>query len=527
MQADIYDVVLAQLYSKLQPPNADPLSIEVLAAALEKHCPNCRIHLITVNPATNPHAEHDLLEVVSSQNCKLLGLSVPQGTYDLAIEILGNLNKISPSKRPTVVLGHALPTYMPEVFLQPFPWAIAVRGWGEEALVTLVQMTQTDDYNLQKVPSISYVLNGVLVQNMVRNQISPQPPKRIQGEFFPRLETSRGCHYGVCTFCTRPPGDKRFWKRIPVDTVLASIQDAKDRGYSYFTFADEDFIGNDLEGAFTIAKGIAEIGGMNFSLSVRADNIINPKGSGEENEQREAVLRALMDAGLSWVFIGFESLSDDQLHRYGKGIRVEDSLKAAKLIKTLNLEFEVGFILFDPLVSVQDLQNTVDVLRNEELDLWRNVGHLFSLLRVQKATGYETWLSNKGLLKQLDPDILSYKWDFQDQNAALVARACLTWAKGIDPVYKALRNIERTDRNHRIAKDAIDKFRKLDLNVLDHAVKQVSSSLPKQEIAISKTFYNKRWSLVNELTKNYIRPAHSQAERMLICEIDQFLSNNR
>lgn len=523
MQRALYDVLLVQLYSQLQPPNADPLSIEVLAGTLEKHCPECQVHLMNINRALNPLAVQELLAMVTAQRSTVLGLSMPQGTYQLAMDILTELDAMNPDQRPLVVLGHSLATYTPEAFLQRFPWALAVKGWGEEALITLVQMAQRGERNFQKVPSLVYMRNGRLFFTPVRNQITPEPPKRMQGEFFPRLETSRGCHYGVCTFCTRPPDDnKRLWNRLPFDTILSSVRAIKDQGYSYFTFADEDFIGHDLPGALTIAQGIAAIGGLSFSISVRADNIFNPHGTAKENKQREEVLKALKKAGLSWVFIGVESLSDQQLRRYGKGIRAQDSLKAAKIIKKLQLDFEVGFILFDPFVSMQDIRNTATALKKS--NLWKNVGHLFSLLRVQKATGYQTWLEREKLLKELDVNMLSYGWEFQDQIAAKVAKVCLAWAKAIDPVYRALRNIERTNRNHPNAKKYVTKFRKLDLAVFQHTLKQLANSSPEQALEIDESFYKKRRSFVRALSKLYTPPAQSDSEGLLITEIERFLA---
>lgn len=522
--ADGYKIVLAQLYGNLQPPNADPLSIEVLAGALEQHCPNCQVEMIVINPAFNLAALKDLIKTVTKGGCRLLGISVPQGTYSLALEILLALDSFSESQRPIVVLGHALPTYMPQAFLKRFPWAIAVRGWGEDALVTLVRMEQNGVILLQQIPGIVYWEYGQLKRNRPTNKIIPQPPKHIHAEkFFPRLETSRGCHYGLCTFCTRPPGPVNYWSRLPLDSLLHSIRQLKAQSITYFTFADEDFIGNDLDGALAIANGIAEIGGVTFSISIRADNIYNPEGSLEENAKRKNVLEALKQAGLSWIFIGVESLSNSQLERYKKKIRAEDSIYASNIVKQLGIELEIGFILFDPFVRVEELRQTTQALRASRL--WENVGYLFSKLRVQKATSYESKLRIKGLLGELDVNMLSYEWQYQDQRASEVASACQLWADIFDSVYKAVRNIERTHQEHSIVKSFITEFRALDLNVLEHLLTQLDDSLPGQALMVDESYHAHRYRLVEELRRFFPEPSRDEAERQLIDEIDGFLSS--
>ncbi len=260
---------------------------------------------------------------------------------------------------------------------------------------------------------------------------------------------------------------------------------------------------------------------MSFSISVRADNIFHPKGSHEENTKRRAVLQALKQAGLSWVFVGVESFSDAQLRRYGKGIQAQDSLQAVEVIKELELEFEIGFILFDPFVTTGDLQQTATALRDS--GLWRNVGSLFTVMRVQKDTYYESWLKRKGLLKHLDINILAYEWDFQDQTASSIALACLEWSRPFDPLYRALRNIERTYQEHLLAKHFITTFRQLDLEVFEHALTRLKYPLPGQEQRVHPSYFDYRRDLVKDLAQFYKAPAKNDAESLLISEMAQFL----
>ena len=78
------NILLIQLYSELQPPNAEPFAIEVLAGALEVYCPGCQVQLMALNPAIHPDAVQQFIGEISQTGIySLLGFSVPQGTMNL------------------------------------------------------------------------------------------------------------------------------------------------------------------------------------------------------------------------------------------------------------------------------------------------------------------------------------------------------------------------------------------------------------------------------------------------------------
>ena len=140
MERNGKNILLVQLYSELQPTNAEPFAIEVLASAIEKECPDCAVSMTLANPAVEGQSVQNLTATIESSHCDILGFSIPQGTLSLALKILDRLELLyANATRPTVVLGHALPTYVPEQFLKRHPWTVAVHGWGEDALIVLVK----------------------------------------------------------------------------------------------------------------------------------------------------------------------------------------------------------------------------------------------------------------------------------------------------------------------------------------------------------------------------------------------------
>jgi radical SAM superfamily enzyme YgiQ (UPF0313 family) len=506
------------LYGAPQPPNAEPFAVETLAGALAKHRPDWHVSMLVVNPIIDPHAVQRLVTETTAGRYRLLGLSIPQGTLGLALEILSLIETaLPPQNRPLVVLGHALPSHIPEVFLNRYPWVIAVRGWGEDAIVELTNFLANQELRREVVPGITYMRDGQVISTPIKHQILPQLPKRIQPRrYFPRVEASRGCQYGKCTFCTRPPGQHEHWCRLPTDAVLSSVRSLKDQGVRYFTFADEDFLGEDLHGALEISRGIREIGGMSFSLSLSAGNIYNPRGSTEENTERLRVMNELQSAGLTLAFIGVESLSGSQLVRYGKGIRPSDLVRAVDLVKGLDIDVEVGFMLFDPLVTIPELQTSLLALKTS--GIWRYVNDFFRIMRVQKDTAYEFLMGRKELLKDLNPDSLDYDWDFIDDRVSLVKSEFY-------PLFRLLLNLRRTRRENPTAHRFLESFRHLDLLVFEHILAQGARARSEEPFPIvDKEFREHRRSLAGALQRALALEASTPEEEVLLDALDGFLS---
>lgn len=524
-------LLLVQLYSQLQPPNAEPFAVEVLANYVETHINDVAVDIQVVNPEINYQAIEEFIVSIKEGSYQLVGLSIPQGTYLTARTILEKIASIP--QKPLVVLGHAIPSYAPELFLCDFPNTIVVRGWGEEALAGIIEHLRTGAPAINDISNIAYVdkQTGAIISTPIRYSALPVPAKRINThEYFARIETSRGCHYGLCTFCTRPPGPSRFWQRLPVDQILQSVKSLKDAGINYFTFTDEDFIGNDLEGALKIAEEIEKIGGMTFSISLRADNILNPKipANAPENLLRSRAIGQLRKAGLSFMFIGLESLSDSQLKRYGKGITAKASLDSIEIIKSHSIPLEVGFILFDPFVTLEELTQIAATLRKNQL--WENVGGLFLELRVQRASAFETWLRKKGLLGNFDPDLLSYEWAYQHADVAKVANACKAWESPFTNGRRLIKNLVRTDIENQIASYFTRIFRKLDLLMLEEIISCYGRKVSPAEVReLRKDFEIKRFTLSGALITGLTQNCYEKRDEVinLIDELRTYRSSTK
>ncbi len=457
---------LIQLYGDLQPANAEPLSIEVLAGAIGDALPSATVDLQTLGSFQSENEQEALLGTVLEAEYDLVGFSCPQGTFEVAIIALHRIYE-HPSP-PYILLGNALPTSLPAVFLTHFPQVLIVRGWGDAAIVKLCQQIAEGCVRLEQVPSLTYLdQTGSRRDTPVVSREEVAVPSRIEPKrYFARIEASRGCHYNVCTFCSRPPlaVNQPSWRRFSHKTTLTQVEQLRALGITTFTFADEDFIGDDPQGALELAQKLCQYGNLDFALSVRADNIINPHGLLEENKLRLRVFQTLREAGLTLVFIGVESLATSQLRRYGKGISPEHTIAAIRLLETLGIELELGLILFDPLLTTEELLTNMQVLR--ETGFWRYAGNLFSFLRPQVGTSYERLLRKQQLLGPLRLNTADYEVIYADPSIKEIAQHCQEWNRQFKQFYMALRNVNRSEVGASYFAEDVYRYRSTQLDFL-------------------------------------------------------------
>jgi hypothetical protein len=72
-------------------------------------------------------------------------------------------------------------------------------------------------------------------------------------------------------------------------------------------------------------------------------------------------------AGFDEILIGLESGSDDTLARLGKRTTVEQNRRALRILRSYGIEPNVGFIMFEPASSLDDVRVNLEFLKEERL----------------------------------------------------------------------------------------------------------------------------------------------------------------
>lgn len=169
---------------------------------------------------------------------------------------------------------------------------------------------------------------------------------------------SRGC-YNACDFCLIPAMGRRRnpWRGRSVASVVAEVDWLKAAGKDDFYFVDPNWIGPGNKGrkrALDMASALAELE-ITYGMECRASDL------------EPAMMQTLARSGLTSLLMGLESGSQGALDRIGKNSTPEQNLAAIAMLRDAGLEPEVGFIMFEPRSTLEDLAANLDFLRRARL----------------------------------------------------------------------------------------------------------------------------------------------------------------
>jgi len=208
-----------------------------------------------------------------------------------------------------------------------------------------------------------------------------------------RISTSRGCPFN-CTFCVDPSlGYRKKWRARSALKVVEELSDVVLKyGINFFWFSEDNFIPPTSEGrkrANEIAKLIIERDiKISYRALLRADAI----------DGQTELLDNLVKSGLNCVYIGIESGSPRRLNYFKKHETPDLYRRAIKLLRKYNIGLQIGFIMFDPLTSWDDLILDADfLLEIQEMYLYSN---FCQILDVFPGAEISKILIEKGLLSK-------------------------------------------------------------------------------------------------------------------------------
>jgi radical SAM superfamily enzyme YgiQ (UPF0313 family) len=340
--------------------------------------------------------------------------NLPDGEYEhVYISGCNNLGKIVEAYNKytgaadLIMIGGSYATSYYSNVLKDCPKAICVIGEGEIAAYSIIKST-IDGTSLESVPNIAFMRNEELIQTprkildlgCIKHELDHEFLDQItRGVGLVRMETSRGCDHNKCTFCTIPQkynGEKR--RDFPIEIVRKEVIHLSSRGVKSICFTDEEFIGKDLRRAEGIVRMIDELKAnglickdMKFMASVSVKLI---KGKSKEHfETAKTLLRSMKKAGFDMLFVGIESGSKTQLKRYGKGVTPEDNEDVLDFLKATDICADIGFIMFDPLMSFSELEENIEfVVRN---GIHKTAARVIKKMIMIPGTAYEKMVRKK------------------------------------------------------------------------------------------------------------------------------------
>ncbi len=259
--------------------------------------------------------EEETEDIDLNEEHDLIGISCMTANAPRVYELCSEFKK----RGKTVVLGGVHPTILPDEALQHADSVVLgeAEGVWKNLLHDFQQGKLKKTYH-EPAPDLSqYVPKDF--KNIIQRRLFNLIP----------IMTTRGCPYN-CDFCCVSNLFGKKIRHVPVENVL---RDIKESGAKNFMFLDDNIIGHKkyAKELFRAIKplNIKWVGQASVSLLVNDDEM----------------MQLAADSGCKALFIGIESVAEDQMKTIRKAIKdIEDLEKALKKIKKMGILIHASMI---------------------------------------------------------------------------------------------------------------------------------------------------------------------------------------
>jgi radical SAM superfamily enzyme YgiQ (UPF0313 family) len=380
---------------------AEPLGLESIAG-------NLRGHLVKILDL-RIEGKRGLEEALSSFRPEVVGISCLWTCDHVRVQELAFFIKKKLPKSFLLIGGvHASLCY--EQFKEPIDAVIV--GEGEDTLRELLEAIESGkDGPLPGVFRPSDPKNFRL-RGFIENLDELPFPLRVRYKGvgyhlgFQRplglVEASRGCPFR-CSFCAVWPFFKGTYRGKSPERVVEELLNLSD---PFVLFVDDNFLADperSMEIAFLIRrKGLKKY----YTFQARSDSIVKHKD----------LLKLWKEIGLKAVFVGFEGISDEELLRLNKRLRVSTNDQAIKVLEELGVDLWASFIV-EPSFNLEAFKNLRTYVRSRSI---KNAS--FSVL---------TPLPGTRLFEELKDKVISNNYELFD-----IAHSVLPTALSLEKFYE-------------------------------------------------------------------------------------------
>lgn len=314
------------------------------------------------------------VEFIKKEKVDIVGISMTFGLFDVLEDVLDAIHREKLDCK--IAIGGSLTGITFKEILSKYPSVIVSLSEGETFFQKLIDYFN-GECKLEDIPAIAFVKGGKIVQTQF-SKYSRNAPLSIpeldlllptikaKGVF--QLETSRGC-YNACSFC--PRRQKGIWRGCEndvkyVETLINHFCALlKRNGYDPSKFimyvVDEEFVGGESDvyqqRAINLSKIFAKHN-LKYETSFRMNTIYSSHVSKEDKIRKIKNMIKLRDNGLNRTLVGVESGVQSVLERFNKNVTSEENKLGIRLLTGLDVPIRFTYITFDPLMSMEELEET-------------------------------------------------------------------------------------------------------------------------------------------------------------------------
>ena len=380
---------------------------------------------------TSPDSEEEVIARITSLQPRIAGFSLTTASFLRASRIGQHLRELL-GDSIHITAGGPVVSSMGTSLLRNPAWAFldsAVRGEGEASIKQLLEAV-IGNGDFTAVPNLCYRTptevacnpRSGAVHDLDRLPFASRDQVLIGPFRSARIATSRGCT-SRCSFCNAPHAGNTFtgkvWRgRSPesvVDEIESIYREHRVRDFEFVdsTFEDPGGTPKAKERVATIARLILQRNlKITFGCCVQAQNW---------KIDDLWLIRLLKQAGLQRVLIGVESGSTETLRSWFKKATVADNHRAVELFRTNGVYVNMGFIMFHPHSTRQNVMENAAFLKAAGC---HNLRLLCTRMEVYPGTELLERLRSQGLLRSdYDATLNPYAYTFVDAEIEKLAYA--------------------------------------------------------------------------------------------------------
>ncbi len=288
----------------------------------------------------------------------LLCISATTQNYNMAKKMAA----YAAQKKVPVVMGGVHVSCLPESLNDDMTAACLGEGVGSfnRLLELYLERGALKDQDLAEIRGLAFKRGDELTSTPPRPLLRPEElmaPKRSLTGYLKRdyIMTSLGCPY-KCPFCS----SSRHWPKLrylPLDLVMAEIEDLVDHGVRFISIYDDLFISSTQRVAQFVSelkqRGLRDK--LKFSCWCRA-NLIN-----------EEVVGLLKEMNLVSAALGLESGSPATMREVKPSCTVEDNRRALALLHRHHIAVSASIMIGAPNEVEEDLRLTLQFVRQSPI----------------------------------------------------------------------------------------------------------------------------------------------------------------
>ena len=228
-------------------------------------------------------------------------------------------------------------------------------------------------------------------------------------------ETTRGCKH-TCTHCPITPVYGGRFFAIPLDVVLADVEQQVAAGAQHITFGDPDFFNGPTHALRVVRALHAAFPNVTFDATIKVEHLL----------KHANLLPELKASGCAFIVSAVESLSDTVLQRLQKGHTRDDAIAVFDLMEEVGIPLRPSFLPFTPWASLDDYLELVEFIHTRGLVPHVDPVQLSIRLLIPPGSPLVDAPDAPMWLGDLDAEAFTYRWTHPDPRMDRLAERVAT-----------------------------------------------------------------------------------------------------